>query len=149
MSKIQKSVVCSIFMVALAFSLTSCSYRLGDFTILSTKNYDSNAKYKNVGRFEGIDSVFVLFGVPFGMPNIETAVDDAIEQGNGVYLTNAVLVAKSGLFSMGYIVKGEVYAVASENDLSDPNVEIFEFHFVNGKSTLKSNKRTVLIDYPK
>ena len=149
MSNIQKSLVCTIFMVALAFSLTSCSYRLGDFTILSTKNYNSMVKYKNVGRFEGKDSVFVLFGIPFGQPNIENAVDEAIEKGNGVYLVNAVLESKGGLFSMGYLVKGEVYAVASESDLSDSNVELFEVHLVNGKSTLKSNKRTVLIDYSK
>lgn len=149
MSKIKKSVVCSIFMVALAFSLTSCSYRLGDFTILSTKNYNVTAKYKNVGRFDGKDSVFVFLGIPFGQPNIENAVDEAIEKGKGVYLTDCVLELKSGLFSMGYEVKGDVWAVATESDLNDSNVELFELHLADGKPTLKSEKRTVLIDYSK
>jgi len=133
-------------MVALAFSLTSCSYRLGDFTIVSTKNYNATVKYKMVGRFEGKDSVF-FFIVPFGQPNIENAVDEAIEKGKGVYLTNAVLEYKSGIFSIGYKVIGDVYAEVTESDLSDSNVELFELHLVNSKPTLKSEKRTVLIDY--
>ena len=149
MSKIQKSLVCFIFIVALAFSLTSCSYRLGDFTILSTKNYNSSLKFKNVGRFEGKDSVFVLFGIPFGQPNIENAVDEAIEKGRGVYLINAVLELESGMFSMAYKVTGDVYAEATESDLNDSNVELFEIHLADGKPTLKSEKRTVLIDYSK
>lgn len=149
MSKIQKSLVCFIFIVAIAFSLTSCSYRLGDFTILSTKNYNASMKFKNAGRFEGKDSVFVLLGIPFGQPNIENAVDDAIEKGRGVYLINAVLEAKSGLFSMAYVVTGDVFAEATESDLNDSNVELFVFHFANGKPTLKSEKRTLLIDYSK
>jgi len=148
-SKNQKSLVCFIFIVALVFSLTSCKVRLGDFTILSTKNYDARTQYKNVGRFEGKDSVFVLLGIPFGQPNIESAVDDAIERGNGVYLTNAVLFAKSGLFSMAYVVTGDVYAEATESDLNDPNVELFKLHNADGKPTLKSEKRTVVIDYSK
>jgi hypothetical protein len=149
MSNIQKSLVCIFFMVALVFSITSCSYRLGDFTILSTKNYNSALKYREAGRFEGEDEVFVFFGIPFGQPNIENAVDEAIEKGRGVYLTNAVLEFNNGLFSMGYKVTGDVYTIASESDLSDSNVEIFELHLVNGKPTLKSEKRKVLIDYLK
>lgn len=149
MSKNQKSLVCFIFIVALAFSITSCTYRLGDFTILSTKNYDSNMKFKNTGRFEGKDTVFVLFGIPFGQPNIENAVDEAIEKGRGTYLTNAVLESKMGIFSMGYVVTGDVYAEATESDLSDPNVELFELNLADGKPTLKSEKRTVVIDYSK
>jgi len=148
-SKIQKSLVCFIFIVALAFSLTSCSYRLGDFTILSTKNYNSSMKFKLVGRFDGEDSVFVLFGIPFGQPNIENAVDEAIEKGRGVYLINAVLELKSGMFTMAYKVKGDVYAEATESDLNDSNVELFELNLADGKPTLKSEKRTVLIDYSK
>jgi len=149
MGNIKKSLVCIFFMVALAFSLTSCSYRLGDFTILSTKNYNAALKYKEVGRFDGEDKVFVLFGIPFGQPNIENAVDEAIEKGRGVYLTNAVLEVKGGIFSMGYVITGDVYAIASESDLSDSNVELFELHVVNGIPTLKSEKRKVLIDYLK
>ncbi|MGB7297241.1 MAG: hypothetical protein WBC70_16795 [Candidatus Aminicenantales bacterium] len=149
MSKTQKYLVCFIFIVALAFSLTSCSYRLGDFTIISTKNYNATLKYKMVGRFEGKDSVFVLFGIPFGQPNIENAVDEAIEKGNGVYLTNAVLEIKSGLFSMGYNVKGDVYAEASESDLTDLNAELFELILVDNEPILKNEKRTVVIDYSK
>jgi len=148
-SKNQKSLVCFIFIVVLVFSITSCSFRLGDFTILSTKNYDAKGQYKNVGRFEGKDTVFVLFGIPFGQPNIENAVDEAIERGNGVFLINAVLEAKSGIFSMGYVVTGDVYAEATESDLTDPNVELFTFHDVDGQPTLKSEKRTVVIDYLK
>lgn len=147
MSNNQKSLLCIFFMVALVFSITSCSYRLGDFTILSTKNYNAALKYKEAGRFEGEDSVFVFFGIPFGQPNIENAVDEAIEKGGGVYLTNAVLELNTGIFSMGYKVTGDVYTIASESDLSDSNVEIFELHLVNGKPTLKSEKRKVLIDY--
>jgi len=148
-TKIQKYLVCFIFIAALAFSLTSCSYRLGDFTIISTKNYNEMIKYKMVGRFEGKDSVFVLFGIPFGQPNIENAVDEAIEKGNGVYLTNAVLELKSGMFSMGYNVTGDVYAEATESDLIDPNVELFELILVDNMPILKSENRTVVIVYSK
>lgn len=93
--------------------------------------------------------VTVVLGIPFGQPNIENAVDAAIEKGRGIYLTNAVLEVKNSFFKMGYVITGDVYAEARESDLSNPNVELFEFSLVNGKSTLKSEKRKVTVDHLK
>lgn len=147
MNNTQKSLVCIFFMVTLAICLTSCSYRLGDFTIISTKNYNMALKYKEVGRYDGMDLVFVLFGIPFGKPNIENAVDEAIQKGNGVYLANAVLEVIGTFFHQGYKITGDVYAEARESDLSDPNVELFKFQVVDGKPTLMSKKRKVSVDF--
>lgn len=128
-----------------ALILNGCAQRIGDFTIISTKNYEASAKYKMVGRFEGTDRVF-FFIAPWGTPSVENAVDEAIEAGKGVYLTNAVLESYSGFFQIGYNVRGDVYALASQSDLLDPNIELYDLNFLNGKLVLQNQTKTLAVE---
>ena len=84
--------------------------------MVTTKNYNDALTYENVGRHSGSDTVFL----GLGSPSLKTAVDRAIEAGNGVYLSNAVIETTRGLFRSGYRVTGDVYAVVgtSSNTLS-------------------------------
>ena len=127
-------------------ALNGCvTTRIGDFTIISTKNYEASAKYKMVGRFTGQDHVFV-FIIDWGTPNIKSAVDNAIEAGNGVYLTNAVLEWYTGFMSKGYTITGDVWALASESDLINPNIELYDLKVSNGKPVLQGKTKVVPIE---
>jgi hypothetical protein len=132
-------------LVLVLLLVSACSQRIGDFTIVSTKNYEASAKYKQVGRFSGEGTVFAFFGAPFGTPNMKDAVDRAIEAGKGVYLVNAVVETITAIFSSGYRVTGDVFALATTADLNDPSVELFSFTTENGKAVLKSPRRSISI----
>jgi hypothetical protein len=67
--------------IAIAPVLSGCGYRLMDFTVISSKNVTMPSS-KAVGRVKAEDCVPVVF-IPFGMPNVKTAVDRAIEQAGG------------------------------------------------------------------
>ncbi len=127
--------------------LVSCTQRIGDFTILSTKNYEATVKYKFVGRFSGEERVF-FFIIPWGIPNIKNATDRAIEHGGGVYLTNAVLESVNGLFQIGYNITGDVYAPVTQGDLLDPSIELFEAKILDGKLTLISSSKMLEVYNP-
>ena len=131
-------IICCLFI--------GCAQRIGDFTIVSTKNYEASKVYKQVpGRFTGTDNVF-FFIIPWGQPNIKNAVDQALEQANGTYMTNAVLDATSAPFMMGYRITGDVYAPVTTGDLSDPTIEKFKLEARNGVKYLRSEKRSLVVD---
>lgn len=106
--------------------LTACATRIGDFTIVSTKNYEAGQKYHMIGRRTGEDKVFV-FIIPFGTPNMKNAVDKAIESATGgVYLTNAVVEAVSGPFSLAYRVTGDVWSPLGVGAAPAAGEKVFE-----------------------
>ena len=114
----------SLLFVVLFFA--GCAQRIGDFTIVSTKNYEASMKFKKVGRFSGEDNVF-YFIVPFGIPNIKNACDRAIEAGKGTYLTDAVLESTSSFFNMGYKITGDVWAPATQGDLLNNDIKTLSY----------------------
>jgi hypothetical protein len=112
-------------------SLVGCSQRIGDFTLISTKNVDIGGKYKKIdGRFSGDDSRGVFLGIPLGTPNLKTAVDNCIESGKGDLITNAVLDGSYwSVIIWGeqkYTVTGDVWVKASMSDLMNPSGQLFE-----------------------
>jgi hypothetical protein len=96
-------------------SLSSCAYRLGDLTIASTRNYEQSQKYELAQRqVEGRDMRHWIIIFPTGMPNIEEAMDDAINKADGEYMTNAALYLVRWYIPLiygqyGFQVKGDVY----------------------------------------
>lgn len=78
----------------------SCSTRLADLTIASTKNMDLNAPrgYQTATnkRVQGVDKVHVILFFPMGNSDVKEAIDKAIEHGgnNCVALSNATLTQK-------------------------------------------------------
>ena len=112
-----------IMLFAMTIVLSGCSIRLGDFTMISSKNVDIShgADFKrSANRVKGEDIVPIILGIPAGLPNMKTALDHAIEKTPGaVALTDSVITQKNFNFiifgQMGYEVEG--------TPLIDPNLE--------------------------
>lgn len=94
-------------------SLSACSVRVADLTLVSTKNIDlTNAKLDaNKGsRYKGEDCKFMLLSlIPFGLPNLETAIDRALEAGHG-----NVMVDQVTELSIYWVVVGSMRCVTAE-----------------------------------
>jgi hypothetical protein len=89
--------------VLVSFILTSgCSVRVADLTLISTKNIDlSNATLdvRKGQRTKGEDCAIALLGlIPLGIPNLEEAVDDALEKGKGNVMVDQVSYSKGAYF---------------------------------------------------
>jgi hypothetical protein len=147
-------VLLSVFVIFI-LAFVGCSQRVGDFTLISTKNVEIGGKYTKVeGRFEGEDSKGVILGIPLGQPNLKTAVDNCIEAGNGSLLTNAVIDASywSAIIwgQQKITVTGDVYVKAEMSDLLNSNEEFFELR-VNSESftlvSLKNPTKIIKVDY--
>lgn len=60
--------------------LCSCTSRITDFTIISTKNYNINSSHRIKGeRVTGTDEKHIIVVIPTGEPNVKEAIDNAIE----------------------------------------------------------------------
>jgi len=81
------------FLLVLFFG-TGCTVRVADLTLVSTKNIDlSNAHLdaRRGVRVTGSDCVFWILGlIPLGVPNLETAIDDALVKGGGNVMVDQV-----------------------------------------------------------
>ena len=105
-------IACDVWLTAgLAVSLlaSGCGYRLMDFTVISSKNVNM-PKAKSMARVKGEDCVTVIL-FPFGMPNVKTAVDRAIEKAGGEFdaLVDGVVAFDNRSFIFGqqcYVVEG-------------------------------------------
>lgn len=128
--------------IAIAVFASSCSHRIGDFTMVTTKNYERTTQYKMVGRMEGSDKAMMILFIPTGSPDIKNAVDRAIEAGNGVYLANAVIESSQWyallVGGFGYTVTGDVYAPIDRGDLLNPAIEKFQLIEDHGNLTMTS-----------
>lgn len=82
------------FLAVSALLLSGCEQRIGDFTIISTKNVDlANLDIRpaqHEPEVEGLDSklIIIVWGTPASM---EEAIDRAIENGKGSALADASL----------------------------------------------------------
>jgi hypothetical protein len=98
--------------VCLFLLLTGCATnRFVDFTVVSTKNVDltklTPEAIKAGVKAEGQDLTF------WSAPNMETAIDNALENGKGNLLLDAVVSFRSG-WKSGYIVEGTVVDVTKQ-----------------------------------
>ena len=98
------------FVFALAIAGFGCSYRLGDFTALSSKNVPLRYDSSNAVTGESCKVVSFLFFY-LGPPSLDDAIDDAIgSRGNA--LVNQVTYTSNYTFLLGgyqcFRVKGDV-----------------------------------------
>lgn len=81
-----------------AFLFSSCSQRLMDFSIVSTKNIELSkfGDYtKGQSRVDGEDKKAIILFIPLGFPSAEEAIDRAIESVPGaVALLDGVVTFK-------------------------------------------------------
>lgn len=109
-----KKNVLRVVPIALLVFMASCSQRLVDFTIISSKNVpitDRGTEFKKApSRVKGVDTKWSILFIP-GIPNMKEAIDRAIEKHPGaVALTDGVIYNKGWhclLFGQNkYIVEG-------------------------------------------
>ncbi len=107
-------IVSGLILVLLFVCVTGCAVRQADLTVMTTRNVKLNGTNLNdisAQRVEGKDSKFVFLFIPFGLPHIEDAVDDALDKGNGNLMLDAVIYTKGWWFLVGQniiTVKGTV-----------------------------------------
>lgn len=75
--------------------LSGCSARICDFTMVSTKSVtldkvDIESLPQTTG-VEGKTSKWVVLFIPLGLPHLEDAVDDALDNGKGDLLLDGVV----------------------------------------------------------
>ena len=89
--------------LSLIVMLSSCSYRLVDFTVISSKNHGLRFDLANAKRIEGKSMGFLGFGT-----TIKGALDDALEKAGPGYdlLIDGVLSRHDNVFVVGYKVTG-------------------------------------------
>jgi len=120
-----------IVLFALIAILSSCSVRLVDFTVISSKNHLLKFELTNAKNVEGKEMKL------FGTATIKGALDNALENAGPGYdlLVDGVLYRRSGFFLSGFSVKGtavrsrdlmaqlgetEFRKWLAENDVFDP-----------------------------
>ena len=106
-----------IFIFSLSCLIAGCSMRIADFTICTTRNVNLDRvdldTLPQQDKVEGFDKKFIFLFIPFGFPHLETAVDDALDKGNGdVMVDTAVysewwwfIVGQTGIKVRGTVVK--------------------------------------------
>jgi hypothetical protein len=129
------------------FLLSSCSQRILDFTIVSTKNVDLSraAKFtRSKTRTEGTDMVHIIIYVPLGVPNMKEAIDRALEKVPGaVALVDGVVYNKHW---WAIIYGQDMYVVEGtpliDPSLTDNNTEMPNYLLVklNSKGEIKEYK---------
>ena len=127
------------FLAFAALAISGCSWSVGQFTMITTRNYDASAKYVLVGRFTGEDILFL------GRPDVASAVNKALEAGKGTYLANAEVRWYDGFFTQGYEVTGDVYAPAKQSDLINHNIQLYQLRILNGTTVLQNGSTTLMV----
>lgn len=128
-----------IVLISLAFIVlgTACSFRLGDLTMIASKNIELSKMdmyEKCAERSVGEHSVPIIFGIPVGKPDIEEACDRAVEKAGGVFLTDAVITYEFFSFIFGYmkyIVEGDVWCASSKIGSSDTPTKVPDYVLKN------------------
>ena len=110
----------SLFLAILVLSTASCiTQRFGDLTVMSTKNVNIGEEYvrvaQNVEGKDAITSMVFIYSTAL-VPNLEEAVDRALESADGDLLTNVVIYFERKWFVLwgedAFIVKGDVWKKA-------------------------------------
>ena len=109
--------VVPVLALASVAALSGCTNRIADLTYVSTKNISQEeiASATTDGeRVEGKDTAHIIVFIPTGNPNVEEALDRAIEKKKGgLGLKNATIHSSSFWIPYVYgqssiIVEGEV-----------------------------------------
>jgi hypothetical protein len=106
---VHRNLIVSLLLI-IAMAGLGCSYRLGDFTALSSKNVPLDYSSETAATGEACKVTNFLV-IPFGPPSLEDAIDDAVGS-NGNALINQVTYTSNYTFLLGnyqcFRVKGDV-----------------------------------------
>jgi|ADurb_Total_1113_FD_contig_31_662393_length_384_multi_2_in_0_out_0_1 hypothetical protein len=96
-----KKILVLVVLLIVAFSFSACTYRMVDFTVISSKNTDVKGKVGK--RVKGSDGKCVYLGPP----NLKEALDRAIQQEPGAdALIDGVVYQKIYVFWAIFEVEG-------------------------------------------
>lgn len=122
-----KKILACIFLL-IPITLSGCATRIGDATILTNKNISLNEldldSLHPVRGVTGTDPHFVFLFIPFGYPQIQDALDDALEKGGGDLMIDAVVHRTHWWFIVGQNsleVKGTVVRTRNNQVREDNN----------------------------
>jgi hypothetical protein len=93
MTPISRVIATALVGIASVSSMAGCTQRFGDFTLISTRNVDlSNAvvDVRTGQRVTEEDCALTLLIFPLGRPDLETAVDSALQSGRGNIMVDQV-----------------------------------------------------------
>ncbi|OHB79563.1 MAG: hypothetical protein A2Z25_01750 [Planctomycetes bacterium RBG_16_55_9] len=95
MKKVQKRLSVSVPLLLVCVLFSGCKSRLGDFTVITTKNIDlkdfNTHEDVKAASVVGEDVKHIIFVFPTGVPHIKEAVDQALDKGNAYMLVDAAL----------------------------------------------------------
>ena len=130
--------------ILMVFFFVGCTQRVGDFTVISTRNVDLNANYVRVERsVKGEDKKPIIIVFNMGFPNLKEAIDDALSKvDDGVIITDVSLTYR--WFYIPYIygetayeVEGDVWKkIEDTSSIITGNEEIYTAVEHNGELTL-------------
>jgi len=113
-----------ITLLLFATLIASCSQRITDFTIISSKNIDlsQGAEFKrSSSRVSGVDKKHIIIFFPTGIPNLKDAMDKAIESSPGtIALTDGVVTAHQWYIPWIY---GQSWIEVVGSPLIDPRLK--------------------------
>lgn len=116
--------------VALTLVLASCTTRVLDFTMVSSKNIDLSrgaSFVRGKSRVKGQDMAHWIICVPASTVSTKEALDKAIESTPGcVALLDGVIYTKFWLVPYVY---GQQYAIVEGTPLIDPSLSLIEKDF--------------------
>lgn len=136
--------------------LPSCTYRVFDFTIVSTKNLPIGSREelltKGEERVSGTDKAHMALWFPLGTPSMKEAIDRAIEQNPGaVGLVDGVVYQKMwSCFFYGqnsYIVEGTPLYLTQARDGGDDGPQQI-IHTVRKGDSLSKIAQTYGVSIP-
>lgn len=93
MTPISRVLATALVGIASVSFMAGCTQRFGDFTLISTRNVDlSNAvvDVRTGQRVTEEDCALTLLIFPLGRPDLETAVDSALQSGRGNIMVDQV-----------------------------------------------------------
>lgn len=97
--------VAGLFALAALLTSSGCMSRVGDMTMLSTRNVSLDRldidKLPQKTGITGRDSTFMFLFIPFGQPHLKNAVDDALNKGGGDLMTDVVVSRGAWWFIVG------------------------------------------------
>ncbi|MDT8415923.1 MAG: hypothetical protein RQ735_11175 [Flavobacteriaceae bacterium] len=113
----------AVAVCATLLAASSCTHRLIDFTLISSKNVDlaKGASFvRGKERVKGVDKVHVVLFIPTGSINLKEAVDRAIETTPGaIALLDGVVYTK---FWYVPLIYGQSMAIVEGTPLIDPSL---------------------------
>lgn len=91
--------------LALVLLVCSCSTHMTDLSVVSNKNVNlNNINLDNVSKTKNVvgkDSKFTFLFIPFGTPQIKTAINDAMKKADGDLMIDTSVYYNSWWFLVG------------------------------------------------